>query len=176
MQLTYKICTIDDLNILVEKAKNTFVDAFEKYNDPNDFDNYLESAFSEDAIKNELLNPNSTFYFVYFKTELVGYFKLNLKDAQHEQFDLPSMELERIYVLKEFQGQRIGEQILLEIIDLAKLKKINFIWLGVWQENKSAVRFYERFGFKIFDSHPYYIGKDKQIDWLMKYELTTNNK
>lgn len=172
MNLSFKICELKDLDTLIEISRDTFVAAFEKENNPEDFRNYIIDAFSIERVKAELLNSNSSFYFVYLKDVLVGYFKLNKNEAQNEQFDEQSMELERIYVLNDFQGKSIGKHILLKAIEIAKSKKSRFLWLGVWQKNTNAVRFYERYNFKIFNEHPYYIGKDKQIDWLMKLDLS----
>lgn len=171
MKLTYEKCTMSDLGVLVNISRDTFVTAFEKDNNPEDFWNYINKAFNENAMVEQLLNVNSSFYFVYLKNVLVGYFKLNKNQAQSEKFAKRSMELERIYVLKDFQSQGIGKQMLLKTIEIAKQSKATFLWLGVWQENKNAVRFYESHGFKIFDSHPYYLGNDKQTDWLMKKKL-----
>jgi len=171
MNLTFEKCTIKDLNVLVNISRDTFVHAFETQNDPEDFWDYINEAFNENAMIEQLLNSNSEFYFVYLKNVLVGYFKLNKNEAQTEQFAKRSMELERIYVLKDFQNQGIGKLMLLKVIDIAKHCKASFLWLGVWQENKNAVRFYETFGFKKFGAHPYFIGKDKQTDWLMKKKL-----
>ncbi len=171
MKLSYKTCTLKDLDMLIEISRKTFVVAFEKDNKPEDFRNYINKAFDTEKVKSELLNPNSTFYFAYLREKLIGYFKLNVYDAQNEQFEAQSMELERIYVLSAFQGQQIGKHMLAKAIAIAKSRDMSFLWLGVWQENTSAVRFYERHHFKIFSEHPYYIGKDKQMDWLMKLDL-----
>jgi ribosomal protein S18 acetylase RimI-like enzyme len=171
MNLTYEKCTIADLDVLVNISRDTFVTAFEKDNNPEDFWNYINKAFNENAMVEQLLNVNSAFYFVYLKNVLVGYLKLNKNQAQTEKFAKRSMELERIYVLKDFQNQGIGKLMLLKAIDIGKQTKATFLWLGVWQENKNAVRFYESHGFKIFGSHPYYLGNDKQTDWLMKKKL-----
>lgn len=171
MSLVFKKCTIEDLHMLVEISKKTFIVAFEADNDPEDFNKYIEEAFSAKRIKGELLNPNSTFYFVYKEDNLVGYLKLNIGDAQNEQFEKEGVELERIYVLQEYQGQQIGRQMLDKAILLARKERVKFLWLGVWEENKKAIRFYERYGFTKFGTHPYYIGADKQTDWLMKYGL-----
>ncbi len=171
MSLVFKICDINDLEELIEISKSTFITAFEKDNDPSDFKEYIEKAFSEKQITKELTNPNSTFYFVYKKNVLVAYIKLNTGDAQNEFQNDDSVELERIYVLKEFQGQQIGKHILEEVIQIAKEKKVNFLWLGVWEENKGAIKFYERYGFQKTGTHPYYVGNDKQTDWLMKLDF-----
>lgn len=171
MNLTFKICTLNDLDELIKISKNTFIDAFETHNDPKDFEDYIASAFSKEKIQEELLNPNSIFYFVYHQETLVGYFKLNEGDAQNEKFSEESIELERIYVLQAYQGQQIGKRMLIEIIGICKRKQVSFLWLGVWEENKSAIRFYERYDFQKFGAHPYYVGTDKQTDWLMKLDF-----
>jgi len=51
----------------------------------------------------------------------------------------------------------------------------SFLWLGVWEKNIRAISFYKEHGFVKFGKHPYYIGKDKQMDWLMRYELSQNS-
>jgi len=168
MNLSFRECTIQHLNELIEISRITFEDAFEKDNNPIDFSNYMNKAFEMEIIREELLNPNTQFYFSYLDKDLVGYFKLNEGDAQTERFEDKTVELERIYVLQHFQGKQIGRGMLYKAIEIAKAKKASFIWLGVWEKNKEAIKFYERYGFKKFMTHPYYIGNDKQTDWLMK--------
>ena len=62
-----------------------------------------------------------------------------------------------------------------EIIEVVKRHAIDdhkkYIWLGVWELNTNAIRFYDRLGFKKFDTHVYPIGNDPQIDWIMKLTL-----
>jgi len=171
MELIFKKCSDDDLRDLARISKQTFVEAFEDSNNPDDFKYYLNKAFSESQLKCELLNQNSSFYFAYVGLDLVGYFKLNFKSAQTEYKNHNSFELERIYVLNKFQGQKIGKSILQKVLAMASLEKKDFIWLGVWQKNYNAIRFYEKHGFKKIGTHPYFIGNDKQTDWLMKYSL-----
>jgi len=57
------------------------------------------------------------------------------------------------------------------VFELAKQKNARYVWLGVWEKNTRAITFYRRHGFKKIGSHPYFIGKDKQTDWLMKKEI-----
>lgn len=171
MDLSVVKCTLNDLDTLTDLSRVTFVDAFEKYNDPGDFENYMQEAFSKEAVKEQLLNPDSTFYFCYLGATLVGYMKLNVGEAQNEQLDEASMELERIYVVNSHQGKQIGKQMLFNAIDIAKDEKRSSLWLGVWEKNTAAIRFYERYNFKTFGTHPYFIGKDEQTDLLMKLDL-----
>jgi len=171
MNLRYERCTPEDLGLLTKLARKTFIDAFEVHNNPKDFSAYVNSALTESSFEKELLNPDSYFYFVKLKNKVVGYFKLNENTAQTELLGTDCFELERIYVSEEFQGKKIGRWMLQQIVDLAKKKDKTFLWLGVWEHNISAIKFYQRNGFSKFGEHPYYLGKDKQMDWLMRLDL-----
>ncbi len=166
-----KKCTLSDAPQLLQLARRTFVEAFEKDNDPEDFRAYINEAFAKNNIEKQLHDSDSTFYLVYRKEVLVGYFKLNQNGSQTDIKSEDSIELERIYVLKDFQGNQIGEQMLWKAQKIGCKKVKNFLWLGVWQKNKGAIRFYEKHGFVKFGTHPYYIGNDKQTDWLMRFDL-----
>lgn len=169
--MVYRKCGLGDLEKLQELSKTTFSNAFEEDNNPEDFHIYLEKAFSSQQLKKELKNPNSEFYFALVDDAIMGYLKINFNDAQSELREPYGAELERIYVISSFQGKGLGQDMLLQAEKLIQRKGKNYLWLGVWEHNRNAIRFYERYGYEKFDTHPYYIGKDKQTDWLLKKEF-----
>ncbi len=171
MELDFKQCSERDVDVLLVLSKNTFTQAFEKYNNPEDFKAYLSTAFTGQTLLAQLRNPNSFFYFVYLGNQAIGYMKLNQKQAQTDLISDDGMELERIYFLEEFQGRGFGASVLRKVTEVAISLQKKFIWLGVWEKNTRAIVFYERYGFKKFGTHPYYIGTDKQTDLLMRLEL-----
>ena len=81
------------------------------------------------------------------------------------------MEVERIYVLQKYQGLKAGQALLNKSILLAKEKHLDFIWLGVWENNKKAIQFYEKNNFIVFDKHYFLLGTEKQTDLMMKLNL-----
>ncbi len=176
MNLHLAKCTNTDLDKLISISRETFIEAFEKQNTPDDFKAYMEKAFSREQLLNELEDPQMHFYLVHLEDEPIGYFKLNENEAQGDVKDKDSIELERIYVKSAFQGNKIGHFILDHIKRIATNKNKSYIWLGVWKKNNKAIRFYENNGFIRFGEHPYYIGSDKQMDWLMKLNLITLEK
>lgn len=169
--LSFPSCTLSDLDTLVQTSISTFVAAFEKDNNPKDFQDYIGNAFSKETLAVELANTDSLFHFAYDGDILVGYFKLNVGGAQTDVHDKNAMEIERIYVLGEHQGKQIGSQMLKQIISLAREHQKKYLWLGVWEHNPKAIRFYQRHGFQKFGEHPYLIGSDEQTDWLLRLEL-----
>lgn len=173
MILSLTECKGEQLDVLLQLSQTTFTETFAHLNEPDDFQSYMDDAFSRKTLGQELKNPNSSFYFVHYKNQLAGYFKLNRGMAQTDIRDEYSLEIERIYVLQEFQGKGIGRWMMLKIKELAENEGKRYLWLGVWQENHEAIRFYETQGFKIFGKHPYFIGKDQQTDWLMRLDIIT---
>lgn len=99
--------------------------------------------------------------------EAIGYLKLNTGPAQTEQQAEGSMEIERIYLLRAYQGGGYGQKLMEHAIDCAKQMGMRFIWLGVWEQNQTALRFYNRNGFVRFGEHIFKLGADEQLDYLM---------
>ncbi|GAB3931767.1 GNAT family N-acetyltransferase [Mucilaginibacter myungsuensis] len=157
-----------DLEPLLIFSKKTFFDAFYHLNNPEDVEAYATKAFAEGRLAEELNDPASEFYFACINCEIVGYIKLNYGPAQTDVNDDTSVELERIYVSSFHQGKQIGQQLMEFAIQTAKDKKLKYVWLGVWEHNQKAIKFYQRHGFKIFGEHDFMLGKDKQVDKLMK--------
>ncbi len=157
-----------DLHELKDISRKTFSDAFGAENNPQDLEAYLNTAFGEENLRMELLNPLSEFYFVKLEGETAGYFKINLGDAQTDLQEEDAMELERIYVTQKFQNQKIGQRMLDEVIEMAIQRKMRYLWLGVWEKNTAATKFYLRNNFEFDGTHPYMVGSDKQTDQIMK--------
>ena len=97
---------IDDLETLRNLSIQTFKETFEEVNTEEDMQKYLDENLSIEKLKTELENPNSEFYFAENNDEILGYLKLNFKDAQTEKLEENHFEIERIYVLKAFLGQK----------------------------------------------------------------------
>jgi ribosomal protein S18 acetylase RimI-like enzyme len=162
---------IDDLETLRNLSIQTFKETFEEVNTEEDMQKYLDENLSIEKLKTELENVNSEFYFAENNGEILGYLKLNFKDAQTEKLEENHFEIERIYVLKTFLGQKIGQILFDKAIEIGREKNLEYVWLGVWEENHRAIKFYEKNGFEIFGKHDFVLGKDVQTDLLMKLKL-----
>lgn len=162
---------ISEADALIQLSRQTFLDAFATINKAEDIAAYTTANFTITKIVSELNTPGSAFYFAVHQDEIIGYLKLNTNAAQTEFKDKHSLEVERIYILAKHQGKKLGEQLLNYAIATAKQAHYKCIWLGVWEHNYSAIRFYERYGFAKFGSHYFMLGTDKQTDILMRKEL-----
>ena len=162
---------ITDLENLQKISITTFRETFEEVNSEKDMQKYLDENLSLERLKNELENLDSEFYFIENENKNLGYLKLNFGNAQTEKVEENYFEIERIYVLKAFLGQKIGQILFDKAIEIGREKNLEYVWLGVWEENHRAIRFYGKNGFEIFGKHDFVLGKDVQTDLLMKLKL-----
>ena len=105
-------------------------------------------------------------YFFNKPSNDVGYIKINFSKAQSEEGNKKTAELQRIYIKEEFQGMKIGQKLLDFAIERAKNNNLKKLWLGVWEHNHKAIRFYEKNKFKKFSEHSFVLGEDVQLDYL----------
>lgn len=167
MNIKLKKCTKEDLKALQKIAIETFTETFSEYNTPENMKHYLEKAFNVKQLENELSNENSHFFFAYVNGDLAGYLKVNTNDAQTEEMDDQSLEIQRIYIKEKYQKQGLGKFLLEKAEAIAKESKKEKIWLGVWEKNYNAIGFYEKMGFVQTGSFTFYLGDEKQTDYIM---------
>jgi ribosomal protein S18 acetylase RimI-like enzyme len=153
---------INDLQVI---SRHTFEETFAKDNTPENIAQYLKENLSLDRLLDEVTNPCSEFYFVKLNNKVIGYLKLNADENG------TTLEIERIYVLQNFHGQGVGQLLLDKAIAIAKNKNIHLIWLGVWERNPRAIRFYEKNGCVPYGSHVFKLGNDEQRDVLMRLTI-----
>lgn len=160
--------TIDDVLKLQAIGIQTFSETFEEVNSEENMKKYLDESFATEKLAAELNNSSSHFYLAVLDEKVVGYLKLNTADAQTEKEDLTALEIERIYVAKEFHGKKVAQALYAQAEKIADKIKAPYMWLGVWEKNFRAVSFYTKNGFVQFDTHIFRLGDDEQTDLMMK--------
>jgi len=164
--------SLNEIDQLQKIGRQTFQETFSESNSEENMKNYLEEGFSKEKLTKELTNKDSQFYFAKLENEVIGYLKINFGESQTELKDEKSLEIERIYVSKEFHGKKVGQLLYEKAIQIAKEKKVDYVWLGVWEENLRAISFYTKNGFVEFDKHIFKLGDDEQTDIMMKLKLS----
>ncbi len=163
--------TVAHLNDLQKISTQTFYETFAEYNTPENMRLYIENAFNLVRLTSELTNPHSTFFLVNVAGKTVGYFKINTGHAQTEFQEENGLELERIYIAKEYIGKKIGTQLFTQVLSMAIEKNKTYLWLGVWEHNTRALNFYTKLGLAAFGQHTFTLGTDPQTDILMRLDF-----
>jgi len=172
--ITIKEVTLNDVDRLQKLARQTFSETFSPFNTTENMNRYLDEGFSKERLARELNNKESAFYFAELDGEAIGYLKLNWGQSQTELKEAGALEIERIYVLKQYHGKKVGQLLYDKAIDTAKRTNAGYVWLGVWEKNERAQNFYRKNGFVEFDKHIFTLGDDEQTDIMMKLVLKNN--
>ena len=94
---------------------------------------------------------------------LIGYMKVNdEKDA---------IEIQRLYLLKDYQNKGLGQRLLDEANRYAKTKQKRYLRLTVYEKNHAGIRFYERHGFKKIGIKHFPLGKQDRICPILEKEI-----
>ena len=171
--INIQIKKVSDINIneLQKISRDTFYETFVTSTSEENMQQYLTNNFSKEQLTKEIENSNSEFYFAKIENKTIGYLKINYSAAQTEWKEDNTLEVERVYVDKNYHGKGVGQQLLNFAIEQAKQKDKQVVWLGVWENNYSAIGFYEKNGFVTFDKHVFMLGDEAQTDYLMRLNL-----
>ncbi len=172
MKVTIRKITANDVAALSAISKQTFYDTFTGTCTEADMQIFLEEYFNEKIIAAELSNKNDFYFFAEIENTPVAYIRF-MED--YSNFALikqwKALELKRIYVLKSYHGQGIAQKLMDFYLDYALQNKYQVAWLGVWENNFRAQKFYEKYGFvNSGHTHDFPIGNTPQTDcWFWKF-------
>ena len=160
----------DDASVLAEIAFKSFYDAFahDERNKPEDMNVYMKEAFSVETITNDLADSTVVYFIAEIDSQAVGYAKLKTDSTEPCVTGENPIELCRIYALSEWIGHGIGAALMNECLEHAKEKGHDTMWLGVWEFNYLAQKFYFKYGFEKVGEHVFQLGEDAQTDWVLQ--------
>lgn len=159
--------------LLADLSRQTFTDTFACYNKPEDMQLFLDTQFTRDQLMKEPDEPNNYFFIAWEAGEPMGYMRLRFWQTPPYSSlpSEPTVEITRLYATRPAIGKGVGKALMQFAVDFARSERVNQIWLGVWEHNERAIRFYQKWGFERKGEHPFLLGTDIQTDWLMAKEL-----
>ncbi len=160
----------EDAKLLTDLSYTTFWDAFAHHpkNAPDDLDHYMRQAFNQDQIEAELADESSIFLIAELNGKPAGYAKLITGSTEDGITAARPIELSRLYSHQEYIGKGVGQNLMDACFALARENGHDVMWLGVWEYNPRAQRFYEKNGFSVVGRHIFQLGSDPQTDLLMQ--------
>ena len=167
---------LKDVQVLSDIAIKTFFDTFDGTCTKEDMDGFLYEYYNIHQVEKELNNPDDYFYFAEIDGIAVGYIRFMEDNAGYSKMNQwKALELKRLYILKEYHGKGVAQALIDFYFEFATKNEFEVAWLGVWEFNFRAQRFYQKNGFTdTGDKHPFPIGNTPQTDlWYIKF---LNNK
>jgi ribosomal protein S18 acetylase RimI-like enzyme len=149
----------------------TFYEAYFEQDAPADLANYIYESFELDKIRAEIGDENASFFIIYLDQHAVGYAKLREDSTVDCVNNETAIELQRIYTVERVFGKGVGERLLKHCLEIAKSKGFETLWLAVWEENRRALRFYEKHGFRRVGTSTFPYGETVGILFVMEKVL-----
>lgn len=168
MNLVIREATTNDAALIADLSRQTFYETFAAHNTKEDMEKFMREQFTRADLMAEVGAPGNTFLLAYVAGEPVGYARLR---EDIENMDDNRLEIARIYSVQLMVGKGIGKALMQACMDVAHAKKKKTVWLGVWEKNDRAIRFYTAWGFEKVGVHNFMLGNDVQHDWIMQKEI-----
>ena len=149
--------TEKDQEAIVSIGKVSVADAHRGSCPDEVLNEYIEKHYNAEEITRELSDPKNIYHIIYYDGKPAGFSKIILNAEHTNVATRNATMLDRIYLSKEFQGHKLGFELLKFNIDLAKNNDQSGIWLFTWIGNKKAIEFYTRMGFTIIGSHRFQV-------------------
>ncbi|MBX2922258.1 MAG: GNAT family N-acetyltransferase [Chitinophagaceae bacterium] len=163
---------MQDCGTIVDLGRRTFAETYAEVGANEALEAYVRQKFSPEKIEEEIRNPFARFYIGFVNDVAVAFTKLRNDRKAKGLEGKNAVEIERIYVLKEYQGFKVGKEMMEKCKQLAISEKYDTIWLQVWQHNSKAIRFYQKAGFVVFETAVFnFTPAMQQDDFLMRYDL-----
>jgi ribosomal protein S18 acetylase RimI-like enzyme len=156
-----------DAAALAELASRTFADTFAAQNRPEDISAYLAKTYGETQQRREIEDPEIVTLLVHDGEMLVAFAQLRRSAST-----FGDVELARLYVHRDHHGRGIAQTLMDAAVDAARELGGAILWLGVWEHNPRAIRFYEKCGFRDVGSQPFVLGSDLQTDRVMTFVIS----
>jgi ribosomal protein S18 acetylase RimI-like enzyme len=83
----------------------------------------------------------------------------------------PAIELSKMYVHPAVHGAGVAGALMEATLDAAARAGASVVWLGVNQENRRAIRFYEKHGFEIVGTKRFQVGDRLEHDYVLERPL-----
>lgn len=168
-KITLREACYEDMPALSQMAGQAFWEAFTGQMPEDDLTAYIRKAFHPDQFLLEWRQPHTVFVIATCEGEWAGYAKMNMQGRPERQEVENYIELERLYLLTQQQGKKIGAMLMDYCIRYATDHGYDQLWLNVWEKNARAITFYRQHHFEIADSSVMMRGSDPQLAlWMRK--------
>jgi diamine N-acetyltransferase len=166
--------TTNDAAALADLGRRTFADAFADSNTAENLAAYLASTYRPDLQHAELIDPAMCTLVAVDGEALIAFAQLRRGPPSPGVVDPTALEVKRFYVDRVAQGSGLAYQLMADCTAYARAQGALSLFLGVFEQNVRAIRFYERCGFVTVGAQVFRVGTDDQRDLVLSCPLTTS--
>jgi ribosomal protein S18 acetylase RimI-like enzyme len=165
--IAFRFAVTEDAKALADFGARMFTATFGAANDPRDLAAFLATTYGPELQQREILDPAGRMIVCEAQGSIIGYAYLRSGTPPACVTGRDPVEIARFYVDPTWQGQGLAQSLMAEVLRTIRAMGGQTVWLGVWERNARAIRFYEKTGFLDVGWHEFLLGSDGQVDRLM---------
>jgi len=113
---------------------------------------YIEMVYNKVNFENEITAANCPYYFVRYTQRDIGVLRVCFGEKLIDFPEKKATKLHRIYLDISAHGKGLGKRILGWVVQQARQRGDEILWLEAMDTQQQALKFYESFGFEICGS------------------------
>jgi GNAT superfamily N-acetyltransferase len=169
MSVGFRSATRADAAALAELGRRSFVETFGHLYTPENLAAFL-AGHNEGKWREELGDPGFAIRIAEADGRAVAYAKLGPPSLPFEPQGRP-IELRQFYVLEPWQGAGVAADLMQWVLDEARARNADELYLSVFVDNHRARRFYERYGFRFVAPYTFMVGSHEDEDHILRLDL-----
>ena len=123
----------------------------------------FSEPWSEDSLKDELINETARFYVLRDNKKLLGYIGANNICGE--------VYITNVAVKGTYRGKGYGKKLVNHLVQQSELEKALFVTLEVRESNENAIKLYEKCGFKKIGERKNFYSKPTENGLIYTYYL-----
>jgi ribosomal protein S18 acetylase RimI-like enzyme len=167
MPCRIEAATLEQMEHVRRIGREVYRETFAPFNTEANMRAYLDEAYNLPALQAAWAEPGAVCFLSWDGDEPTGFMHLRNNNEAEPQLGSRTLELQRLYLRKPWQGVGVGNRFMDVALAEARSRGVEWIWLGVWERNFRAQAFYKKWGFEKFGEHIFQMGDDPQTDWLL---------
>jgi ribosomal protein S18 acetylase RimI-like enzyme len=157
-----------DAAALAAIGRATFTETFGHLYPPEDLEAFLNASHSETRAQADLADPARAAWLVEREGQVLGYALAGPCELPHPDVAAGDGELKRLYLSSPAQGAGLGERLMNVVMDWLDSAGPRTVWLGVWEKNFGAQRFYRRWGFAEAGTYDFPVGRTLDHELILR--------
>lgn len=151
-------------------ADATFTEAFGHLYPAEDLDAFLRASYTVERQRVILEAPGYAVWLLEDDGVAVGHAAAGPCGLPHTAVRPEDGELKRLYVLAKYQNGGWGGRLFQAAMDWLLAEGPRTLWIGVWENNLGAQRFYARHGFEKVGEHTFPVGRVVDREFTLRRE------
>ncbi len=167
----YRDAEVSDAAALADFQRETFLATFGHLYSEADKAAYLAATYGARLQAAEIMDAATWHRLAFVGARMIGFAKAGAFKLPMEPEGSSVRELHRLYVTEDAKGAGVAAALMDWAMARARAEGADAMYLGVYQHNIRAQRFYRRHGFEIVGEYFFNVGQARDPEFIMRAAL-----